>query len=46
RALRTEAEKIPGAVVAKLGMELDDLRAMHTTLTRVIAAAQAANEVS
>jgi len=42
RALRTQAEKIPPAVVAKLGMELDALKALHQSLTRVIAASQAA----
>lgn len=42
RALRTEAEKIPPAVVAKLGMELDELRALHESLTRVIDVAQQA----
>lgn len=44
RELRSEAEKVPGAIVARLGMEVDDLRAMHATLTRVIAAAQHANQ--
>ncbi|MCW2791343.1 MAG: putative MarR-family transcriptional regulator [Nocardioides sp.] len=42
RALRKQAEKIPPAVVAELGMELDELRAMHESLTRVIDAAQQA----
>lgn len=42
RALRKEAEKIPPAVVAKLGMELDELRALHESLTRVIGVAQQA----
>jgi hypothetical protein len=42
RALRTDAEKIPPAVVAKLGMELEELMALHPSLTRVIAASQAA----
>jgi DNA-binding MarR family transcriptional regulator len=40
RALREEALKIPPAVVQRLGMPIDDLRAMHAALTRVIAAAQ------
>jgi DNA-binding MarR family transcriptional regulator len=42
RALRAEAEKVPPAVVAKLGMDLDELRALHQSLTRVIAVAQTA----
>ena len=42
RALRSDAEKIPPAVVAKLDMELEELRALHQSLTRVIEAAQAA----
>ncbi len=42
RALRNEAEKIPPAVVAKLGMDLAELRALHEALTRVISVAQAA----
>lgn len=45
RALRTEAEKIPPAVVARLHMELDELRALHESLTRVIDAAQHALDV-
>lgn len=40
RALRKDAERIPPAVVAKLGMELEELRALHESLTRVIAVAQ------
>ena len=42
RALRSEAEKVPPAVVARLGMDLEELRALHESLTRVIAVAQAA----
>jgi DNA-binding MarR family transcriptional regulator len=42
RALRREAEQIPLAVVTKLAMELDELRALHESLTRVIDAAQQA----
>jgi DNA-binding MarR family transcriptional regulator len=38
RALKAEAEKIPYAVVARLGMELDDLVAIQQWLMRVIAA--------
>lgn len=37
RALRAEAEKIPPAVVERLGMELDELRDLHAALTHVIA---------
>ena len=39
RALRAEAEKIPPAVVQRLGLPLADLEEMHATMTRVIAAA-------
>ena len=39
RALRAEAEKIPPAIVARLGMPIDELESLHATLTRVIAAA-------
>ncbi|MEV1289522.1 MarR family transcriptional regulator [Micromonospora sp. NPDC049679] len=39
-ALRARAEAVPGAVVERLGMSLDDLRDLHAALTRVIAAAQ------
>lgn len=42
RALRSDAQKIPPAVVAKLGMELEELRALHESVTRVIEVAQAA----
>jgi DNA-binding MarR family transcriptional regulator len=42
RSLRSRAELIPPAVVAKLGMDLDELRDLHATLTRVIAVAQRA----
>ncbi|GIJ43835.1 MarR family transcriptional regulator [Virgisporangium aliadipatigenens] len=38
RALRREAEKIPPAVVAKLGMPLAKLQELHAALTEVIAA--------
>ncbi|MGK5684766.1 MarR family winged helix-turn-helix transcriptional regulator [Actinoplanes sp. URMC 104] len=38
RDLRAEAEKIPPAIVARLGMPLDELESLHTALTRVIAA--------
>jgi DNA-binding MarR family transcriptional regulator len=39
RALRAEAEKIPPAVVARLGMPIEELETLHAALTRVIAAA-------
>jgi DNA-binding MarR family transcriptional regulator len=39
RALRAEAERIPGQVVAALGVEVTELEALHRALTRVIAAA-------
>jgi MarR family transcriptional regulator, organic hydroperoxide resistance regulator len=38
RALRAEAEKIPPAVVDRLGMSLHDLESLHAALTQVIAA--------
>ncbi|MEV6345984.1 MarR family transcriptional regulator [Actinoplanes sp. NPDC051851] len=41
RALRAEAEKIPPAVVARLGMPVEDLQTLHASLTQVIAAAHA-----
>jgi MarR family transcriptional regulator, organic hydroperoxide resistance regulator len=37
-ALRAEAVKIPYQVVERLGMELPELEALHTALSRVIAA--------
>ncbi|MGA7834122.1 MAG: MarR family transcriptional regulator [Acidimicrobiales bacterium] len=42
RDLRSDAEKIPPAVVARLGMEIAELEALHASLTKVIAAARAA----
>lgn len=41
RALRADAERIPPAVVARLGMPIEELRRVHEALTRVIAAATA-----
>ncbi|MGA5303868.1 MarR family winged helix-turn-helix transcriptional regulator [Nucisporomicrobium flavum] len=38
RELRTEAEKIPPAVVERLGLPVADLQHLHAALTRVIAA--------
>jgi MarR family transcriptional regulator, organic hydroperoxide resistance regulator len=40
RELRKAAEKIPPAIVAKLGMELSELTALHAALTKVIGAAR------
>jgi MarR family transcriptional regulator, organic hydroperoxide resistance regulator len=40
RKLRSEALKIPYAVVERLGVDVTDLRALHTALTAVIAAAR------
>jgi MarR family transcriptional regulator, organic hydroperoxide resistance regulator len=42
RALRQQAERIPPAIVAQLGIEVSELEALHGALTRVIAAAQSA----
>jgi DNA-binding MarR family transcriptional regulator len=39
-ALRDEAQRIPAQVVARLGLELSELEALHQALTRVIAAAR------
>jgi DNA-binding MarR family transcriptional regulator len=44
RELRNEAIKIPYAVVERLGIDVADLRALHGSLTEVIAAAQGAGE--
>jgi DNA-binding MarR family transcriptional regulator len=41
RDLRKDAEKIPPAVVARLGMEIAELETLHASLTKVIAAARA-----
>jgi MarR family transcriptional regulator, organic hydroperoxide resistance regulator len=40
RALRAEAEKIPPAIVARLGLPIADLESLHAALTRVISAAR------
>ncbi|WP_320068338.1 MarR family transcriptional regulator [Micromonospora sp. RTGN7] len=37
-ALRVRAEEIPPAIVRRLGMPIEELRDLHTALTRVIAA--------
>ncbi|MDH6677119.1 DNA-binding MarR family transcriptional regulator [Rhodococcus sp. LBL1] len=39
KALRTRAERIPGAVVQRLGVSLGELEELHSVLTRVNAAA-------
>jgi DNA-binding MarR family transcriptional regulator len=38
RALRSEAEKIPYAVVRRLGISVEDLMKLHAALSQVIAA--------
>ncbi|GAB7051957.1 MarR family winged helix-turn-helix transcriptional regulator [Catenuloplanes indicus] len=43
RALRAEAEKIPGTVIERLGLPLSDLQDLHAALTTVIAAASRPN---
>ncbi|MEU7880898.1 MarR family winged helix-turn-helix transcriptional regulator [Microbispora bryophytorum] len=43
RALREQAEKVPVAIVDRLGMELTELRSLHQALTRVISAANGAH---
>jgi DNA-binding MarR family transcriptional regulator len=40
--LRAQAERVPPAIVARLGMELSELEDLHAVLTRVIAVARAA----
>nr|WP_235854281.1 MarR family transcriptional regulator [Nonomuraea aridisoli] len=40
RRLRAEAEKIPPAIVARLGMDIEELEHLHTSLMRLIAATQ------
>jgi DNA-binding MarR family transcriptional regulator len=40
RDLRQEAEKIPPAIVAQLGMSIPELEDLHGALTKVIAAAR------
>ena len=42
-ALRTEAEAIPPAMMEKLGMDEAGLRALHATMTDLIAAVDASN---
>jgi DNA-binding MarR family transcriptional regulator len=40
RALRSQAEQIPPAVVSRLGLPIEDLQRLHASLTQVIAAAR------
>ncbi|MFI6762349.1 MarR family winged helix-turn-helix transcriptional regulator [Micromonospora sp. NPDC050417] len=42
RALRAQAEKIPAAVIERLGMDLDELLHLHASLTRLITATRVA----
>jgi len=42
RELRARAERIPPAVVERLGLPIADLQRLHTALTQVIAAARPA----
>jgi DNA-binding MarR family transcriptional regulator len=44
RALRAQAELIPGLVMERLGVEISELIELHTVLGRVNAAARAAAE--
>jgi len=41
RHLRAEAEKVPGTIVEKLGLPVEELETMRDSLTRLIAAATA-----
>jgi DNA-binding MarR family transcriptional regulator len=42
RALRTQAEQVPGTVLERLGVEVSELVELHAVLTRVNAAARLA----
>jgi len=42
RALREQAERIPAGIVARLGMDVGELTALHAALTEVIGASQRA----
>jgi MarR family transcriptional regulator, organic hydroperoxide resistance regulator len=42
RALREQAERIPPGIVDRLGMDVEELTALHATLTRVIGASRRA----
>jgi DNA-binding MarR family transcriptional regulator len=41
RALRARAERIPPAIIERLGMPISDLEHLHAVLTEVIAATKA-----
>ncbi|WP_433379012.1 MarR family winged helix-turn-helix transcriptional regulator [Streptosporangium sp. CA-115845] len=43
RGLRDEAEKVPPAIVRRLGMNLEELQELHRSLNRVIAAVDGAH---
>lgn len=45
-ALRARAERIPPAIVDRMGMDVAELRELHAALTRVIGAAHRANQGS
>jgi DNA-binding MarR family transcriptional regulator len=45
RALRAEAEKVPAAIVERLGVDVDELVALHAALTSVTRAALREPEV-
>ncbi|WP_030015403.1 MULTISPECIES: MarR family winged helix-turn-helix transcriptional regulator [Micrococcales] len=40
KALRREAEKVPGKMMERLGMDEAEVRALHASMMKVIAAAQ------
>jgi MarR family transcriptional regulator, organic hydroperoxide resistance regulator len=42
--LRAEAEKIPALMMERLGMDRDELMALHGSMMKLIAAAQASDE--
>jgi DNA-binding MarR family transcriptional regulator len=42
RALREQAERIPAGIVERLGMDVEELAALHAALTEVIGASQRA----
>ena len=46
RRLRAQAERIPPAVVARLGIPLEELERLHAALTAVIAAAAASPKLA
>ncbi|HEY5319784.1 MAG TPA: MarR family transcriptional regulator [Galbitalea sp.] len=39
RALRSQAEKVPGQIIARLGMDVSELESIRDSLTRLLAAA-------